>query len=413
MTAVADIPGTKQRAWFLPLFLLSYLGVAFATLSAGGVSIPLRLAVLDPANKTQWLSMTAALGGIALMAVTPPLGRLSDGSAGRFGIRRPYIVAGAVIGSAGMLFLSLAPSAPAIVAGWILTQVGFASASVALNALIADQIPSRIRARVAAAFGLATTLGPLFGSVMVAALPGQEPLWFLIPVVAVIVSNAGLVLVLRDIVRTERVRLDVRTLLASYWVDPRRHPNFAWAWLCRFLVTMSMVTVATYLLYYLIDVLGMSQQEAAEKFSLALGAFLVASAATTLVAAWISDRTGRRKTIVWTSAAFTGAGLAILLVAPTFGMVLVAIVIAGMGQGAYISVDVALMTEVLPADTSAGKDLGVVALAYQLPQVLAPLMAAPLMAIGGGGPNYFAVYVAAAALSVLGALAVLPVKGVR
>ena len=112
-------------------------------------------------------------------------------------------------------------------------------------------------------------------------------------------------------------------------------------------------------------------------------------------------------------AAFTAVGLSVTMFSADATGLFIGIAIAGMGQGAFISVDVAMMTEVLPTTSSAGKDLGVVALSYQLPQVLVPVLATPLLAIGSGGPNYVALYAAAALLSLLGAAAVLPIKGVR
>jgi hypothetical protein len=55
----------------------------------------------------------------------------------------------------------------------------------------------------------------------------------------------------------------------------------------------------------------------------------------------------------------------------------------------------------------------VIALSYQLPQLLVPVLATPLLAIGHAGPNYFALYVGAVVVAVLGALAVLPIRSVR
>ena len=144
-----------------------------------------------------------------------------------------------------------------------------------------------------------------------------------------------------------------------------------------------------------------------------LGAYFVGSVATTLVFSWISDRTGRRKVIVWSSTWFTAAGLLVSLFANDLPTFVVGIAIAGMGQGAFVAVDMAMMTEVLPATAQAGAGLAVVALPYQLPQLLVPVMATPLLAIGNAGPNYFALFLGAVVLAVLGALAVLPIKNVR
>lgn len=47
------------------------------------------------------------------------------------------------------------------------------------------------------------------------------------------------------------------------------------------------------------------------------------------------------------------------------------------------------------------------------PQVLVPVLAIPLLAIGGSGENYSALFIAAIVFGVLGALSVLPIKSVK
>jgi hypothetical protein len=84
----------------------------------------------------------------------------------------------------------------------------------------------------------------------------------------------------------------------------------------------------------------------------------------------------------------------------------------GAAQGAFLSVDLALMTEVLPSTSEAGKDLGIVALSAQLPQFLVPVIALPVL-MTGGGQNYTALFAVGIVFGVLGAFAVLPVKSVK
>ena len=72
--------------------------------------------------------------------------------------------------------------------------------------------------------------------------------------------------------------------------------------------------------------------------------------------------------------------------------------------------DFALITQVLPAAGDRGKDLGVINVANTLPQVLAPAVAAPLVAYLGG---YRALYLTAAALGLLGAGLVRRIRTVR
>ncbi|MCC8455972.1 MFS transporter, partial [Streptomyces rochei] len=80
------------------------------------------------------------------------------------------------------------------------------------------------------------------------------------------------------------------------------------------------------------------------------------------------------------------------------------------GYGAYLAVDLALLTQVLPAAVSRGKDLGVINIASSLPQVLAPLIAFPFVAFLGG---YLTLYLAAGVIGLLGAVFVVKIKSVR
>ena len=41
--------------------------------------------------------------------------------------------------------------------------------------------------------------------------------------------------------------------LAGFWISPRRYPDFAWAWLTRFLVQLGNAMATLYLLYFLQD----------------------------------------------------------------------------------------------------------------------------------------------------------------
>ncbi|MBF9523923.1 MFS transporter [Mycobacteroides chelonae] len=408
----ADVRVVQPRA-FLPVFLLAYFASAVALLAAGAVSIPLRLAELDPAHKTQVLSLTMALGGIAIILVTPPLGHLSDTSISRFGIRRPFLVGGTLVGAVGLTTLATAPTVGGVVAGWCITQIGFAATLVVFNALLADQISVAIRARVAAVFGISTSLAPVVGSVFINVLPNDPRWWFGLPAVLALMFNGAAALILRDTVRTQRVPRSWQAILASYWINPRKHQDFAWAWICRLFVTMSVLLVTVYMLYIVAGTLGLSEHEAAAKYGIIIGAFLITNTITAVISAWWSDRTGRRKGIVWTSCLITAVGLVILLLFKDFHSLLLGAAVIGAGQGAYAAVDLALMTEVLPETESSGKDLGVVAMAYLLPQLLVPMLATALFGLHHTQGDFSILYLASMVLSVLGALAVLPIKSVR
>jgi MFS family permease len=84
--------------------------------------------------------------------------------------------------------------------------------------------------------------------------------------------------------------------------------------------------------------------------------------------------------------------------------------VGGLGFGAYMSVDGALMSEVLPSKVDFGKDLGVLNIAATLPQTLGPAIAGAIVLIFHG---YAALFPIGAVIAILGAIAVIPIKSVR
>ena len=91
-------------------------------------------------------------------------------------------------------------------------------------------------------------------------------------------------------------------------------------------------------------------------------------------------------------------------------------VLFGIGYGAYAAVDWALAIDVLPSEHSAAKDLGIWAIANTLPQVLAPVIAGPLLDIfNRRTPNlgYTIIYSLAIVEVALGSAFIWKIKGTR
>ena len=100
----------------------------------------------------------------------------------------------------------------------------------------------------------------------------------------------------------------------------------------------------------------------------------------------------------------------LLALVPDLTVAMVAAGILGLGYGTFLSVDQALATQVLPDAQSRGKDLGIMNIASAVPQAIAPLLGAFIVAAVAGFQGLF---ILAAVVAALGALAVLPIKGVR
>jgi len=131
----------------------------------------------------------------------------------------------------------------------------------------------------------------------------------------------------------------------------------------------------------------------------------------------ISDKIGRRKPLVFVSSLTMAVALVVPLVMPTIAGMYGYAVLIGLGYGAFMSVDMALMTQVLPKRTGdaaaadTGKDLGILTTAVNIPQILSPVMAAWLLSVSGN--DYRVLFVAAILFVFAGSLFVLPIRSVR
>jgi MFS family permease len=130
---------------------------------------------------------------------------------------------------------------------------------------------------------------------------------------------------------------------------------------------------------------------------------------TAIVGGLWSDRVGKRKIFVIWSGLIAASALLLFALVPTWEAALAAAIILGIGFGTYSAVDFALITQVLPGAGARAKDLGVINIANSLPQVLAPVVAAGVLALGLG---YTVLYTTAAAVSILGSVLVVRIKSI-
>ena len=90
-----------------------------------------------------------------------------------------------------------------------------------------------------------------------------------------------------------------RAFARSFWLSPRRHPDFAWAWLTRFAVNLGNAMALLYLLYFLRDRIHYSRlfpgHKAEDGLLVLILIYTVAVIITAVTGGVVSDRTGRRK----------------------------------------------------------------------------------------------------------------------
>jgi MFS family permease len=211
---------------------------------------------------------------------------------------------------------------------------------------------------------------------------------------------------------------------------PRQHGDFAWVLITRAFVTMGIYTVLSFIQFYLEHVFqGVPNAPAPET---AAGYFLditiILAAVSTGFAGALSDRFGRKRMVYVSGAFMVIVGLLFVLAQFATPSLLILVTFAGaaifgLGYGAYVSVDWALVTDVLPNEDSYARDMGIWNVALTLPQVLAYLIGSfviVLFSLGGafaisGQPNfgYTMLFVLLVIYALVGTVTVRFIRGVK
>jgi MFS family permease len=392
------------------------LGLYMAFFTPIQVLLPLQLAGIDEDGKVAAFGLVTGFGALVAVVANPLAGALSDRTTSRFGRRHPWTLGGVVVGAAALCLLGLQTSVIGVLLCWCLAQAALNASYASLNAGIPDHVPVRQRAVVSGWIGFPQALGLVVGAVVVTMLVTDIPAAYAVIGIAAAAMALPFVLSTPDppLPRAARRPLTWRDLKDTFWVSPRAHPDFAWAWFTRFLVMLGNATGTLYLLFFLQDAVGYEQLfpgHTADEGVLVLTLLYTAGVIATSVAGGVlSDRMNRRKPLVVASSAVMTVAALLLTFWHTWPAAIAAAAIMGAGFGVYLSVDQALITQVLPAASDRAKDLGIINIAATAPQVLGPALAALIVSSALG---YSGLYALSAIVTLLGGILVWPIKSVR
>lgn len=380
-----------------------------------GVLLPNQIAALSPGNKANNLALMFAVTSVFSTLTTPIAGALSDRTRTRWGRRSPWIAIASLIGSMCLFGVSWQTSFWSLMVLWVMATVAYNSMQPAMTTVIADRFAPETRGVVSGVVGAGMTAGLTAGTVVAGYLAGAQVLAYGLFAMAIAVSSVAFVLINREdsSAAAPARAFSWKAFAASFWISPKEHPDFAWAFAGRFTLYMGYQAVAAYLLYILRDYIGLS--DGASNIAIANLAILtlVCLIVSSLVSGFLSDRLQRRKPFVVVSSLIMGCAMVAPLVLPTMtGMWIYAGAI-GVGYGMFMSIDMALMTQVLPKSAvgDEGKDLGVLTTAVNIPQIISPVMAAVLLHLFHN--NYAAIFIAAILFVFASAFLVAPIKAVR
>jgi MFS family permease len=409
---------TNPRKGFLFFLGFAAIGAGMASLVPAVLTLSLKAAQLDAQHATTVLSVVVGVGSVFSLIAFPALGRISDRTTGRLGRRRPFLLLGALLFAVGAIGIILATNTLLLTLANIVTAVGYSSAAVAFTAVIPDQFAPNCRGPASALVGLSLPVGAVTGLFIAQLVSPNLPLMILLPAG---IGALGAVLLAvrltdRQLSAAERPHFGWTQFFSTFWVNPLRAPNYAWAWWSRLLLFLGVAAIQAYQAFYLIMVLHFAPTAVAGAVFLSTLVLTGAALLLAPVAGKLSDRIGRRKPFVITAAVIFAIGLTLASSASSFPAFLVAMGVVGAGQGVYMAVDIALVTEVLPDPNNPAKDLGIMNLASTLPGTIIPAIAPAVLAIGASTQhpqNFTALFLLGAIAGVLGAALILPIRKVR
>jgi MFS family permease len=406
VTVPAAVEGRPTRRLYAA-FAVAGTGFMFLFGASSAVLLPARLAEIDPAGKVGALTAVTIGGAVVALGANLVFGALSDRTRTRWGRRNPWILGGGLASALALFAVASVDTVPLVVATWALFQLALNAHVAPIIAAIPDRVPVARRGTVSACYGggilLGSTLGQVAGGAFVQA--GAVSVGLHVVPLLVVASCVAFVLLAPEPAATGA---RPQTRFTSLVAFPRNAPDLVWALVGRFLLMLAYYSVAGYLLYVITDYLRRPSEEAG-RIVIVVSLIGAASALLGAVAAGpLSDRLGRRKGLVMVSSLVIGIAVLLPVFSASTSVLYVTGALAGVGFGIYLSVDAALMTEVLPSDDDRGKDLGILNMANTGGQMLAPVIASLTVATVGYRP----LFVLAAAIAAASALCIRPIKGV-
>ena len=419
----------QRRLGHLELALLSLYWVAIGYLwqSLGTLILPeLVQSMVGGAAKGTALAVLEGIGTVMAVVWQPVAGAISDRAHTRWGRRRPFIAVGTAGDLVFLAGIALSGSYLPLLLCYFGLQAASNTAQGPYQGLLPDVVPEQQRGTASGFYGIANLVGILLGTVgagFVQANFGRTTALTSIGVLLLVTMLVTVTAVPDRAVAQERQFTSPLTALRATFGTPLRYPDFVWLMASRLLILMGVVGVQSFVLFFFSDSFfhGDSARTVTATYTL-LGLVIGLGMLATWPAARVSDRTGRRA-VVAGSGVLGAAGVAVLVfsryawapealvaplahalqVPPLVAQTVLAGVLIGIGFGAFLSVDWAFITDVIPV-AQAGLFLGFSNIATAGSGIIARFVAGflldgfnagpPILGLPGGYPVIFTLFAA-------------------
>jgi MFS family permease len=415
--SIAAAPANVAR--LLSLLLPAALAMYANFQGIQQILVPVQVEALDPAEKIVNVALLTMLCSVTGVLGLTAGGAASDVTRSRWGRRAPWLAGMAVISAFLSITLGLRHSLAGIAVFYSGLWFTLNFYQGALLAVIPDRVPESRRNLASSTFAIAAPLGALLGVNLAAMAPAEWGYALLTAMLAA--ATAAFVVFAREDARPasparqalseaalpgRRLRVSL-SLLRSFSAR-----DFSLAYAFRVLMFVAQFSINNYLLYILQDHIGVENLPGGDA-RIAAGALnslrTIATIAAVFLSLWFANRTDRRKLFAQAYAVGMAAAMIAPVFSPTWPGMLVFAVLGGFAMGGYATIDLTLMSSVLPDKDSAGRDLALLVMAGAAAQFVAPIIGGALIKFLG----YEELFVVAAVITLAAGAVTFFIRGVR
>lgn len=400
---------TLKNYIYISLF---WFALEFCWQSLTTIILPSRVILfVAEAKKGSALALIFSSGALISVLAQPIVGALSDCSTHPMGRRRPFLILGTILFSLALVLFVLANSFTILLISMILIFTASDMAQAPCQGFIPDLVPSEKRGTAAGFMGFASILGAIVGPLIIGLLMGSGKFTEAVMLIIALLVLSLVITVVK--VKEKRFMPSYFLLLKdkirkAFQFRVKEFKDFYWLLLSRFFMMLSLTTILVYFFYFLKDVIKVANPEKSTGITMTLAA--AAALIAILPASSLSDKIGR-KPVLYLAGIIGSLAIIPLLFATTFIQVIFISLIFGLSFGMFNGTQWALTVDVIP-EKEAGKFLGYTQFSTSSAQILAPLIAGPVidLSYSAGRLGYQIIYALTLAYMIIGLILLKKVK---
>jgi len=347
-------------------------------------TLPTEAERMDEGLKSIILGTFIGLAGVTQLS-GPIAGLLSDRCTSSFGKRRPFMLAGGLVGALGLVMQYIGSAAK----DWTLYGAGFLIAMLALNVifssmigLVPDLVPEQQMGRANGIIAMLSVLGAVSGFAMWFAVQGNLGDMYKFYLVLLVSTLYLTALTANERPVTKSIPpLRWQDIKDCFWVSPSEHHDFFMVFVSRTLYYCG-ISSSSFFKFYIKDMIGVSDPNVAVGVIAVIGQICGSLAAYPV--GYLSDylNNGRKIYIYISCAIMALVNLGYIFCYSVWPVYILSGVI-GAANGAYLTMDYAIAVDTLPSKDEAARFMGVWGVGAFIGTALGPAIGGPLLYFAG------------------------------